>query len=86
MEEEEKMRNIFEKYDDNKNGVLDRNEFFKVFKDLLKSLGENFPTKKHDQVAEEAIENFDQNKNGVIEFSEFCELMNFLIYEKGYKL
>ena len=86
MEEEEKIRKLFEKYDENKNGVLDKGEFRKVFKKILMEMGENFPEKKHDQVVEEALSNFDSNQNGTIEYDEFVEVINFLINEKGYEL
>ena len=86
MEEEEKIRKLFEKYDENKNGVLDKGEFRKVFKKILMEMGENFPEKKHDQVVEEGLQNFDLNQNGTIEYEEFVEVINFLINEKGYAL
>ena len=86
MAEEAKIKALFERYDENKNGVLDREEFFKVFKILLQEMGEFFPDKKNDEVAEEGMNNFDTNKNGTIEYSEFVELIHFLIEEKGYTL
>ena len=86
MTEEAKIKALFERYDENKNGVLDREEFFVVFKHLLSEMGENFPDKKNDEVAEEGMTNFDLNKNGTIEYDEFAELINFLVAEKGYKL
>ena len=86
MSEEAKIKALFERYDENKNGVLDREEFFKVFKILLQEMGEFFPDKKNDEVAEEGMNNFDTNKNGTIEYSEFVELIHFLIEEKGYTL
>mgnify|MGYP003571616212 CR=1 FL=1 len=86
MTEEAKIKALFERYDENKNGVLDREEFFKVFKILLQEMGEYFPDKKNDEVAEEGMNNFDTNKNGTIEYSEFVELIHFLIEEKGYTL
>ena len=86
MEEEEKIRKLFEKYDENKNGVLDKGEFRKVFKKILMEMVENFPEKKHDQVVEEGLQNFDLNQNGTIEYEEFVEVINFLINEKGYEL
>jgi Ca2+-binding EF-hand superfamily protein len=86
MSEEAKIKALFERYDENKNGVLDREEFFKVFKILLQEMGEYFPDKKNDEVAEEGMNNFDTNKNGTIEYSEFVELIHFLIEEKGYTL
>ena len=86
MSEEAKIKALFERYDENKNGVLDREEFFVVFKQILSEMGENFPDKKNDEVAEEGMNNFDTNKNGTIEYSEFVELIHFLIEEKGYTL
>ena len=46
MADEAKIKALFERYDTNKNGVLDREEFFIVFKQLLSEMGENFPDKK----------------------------------------
>ena len=77
---------LFEKYDENKNGVLDKAEFRIVFKKILQEMGENYPEKRHDQVVEEAMNNFDINQNGTIEYDEFIEVINFLINEKGYEL
>ena len=81
-----KVRNLFEKYDLNKNGVLDKNEFFKIMIDILKKLGDDLPEKKHIEVAEEGFSKFDMNDNSVIEFNEFYEFMRFVISEKGYEL
>ena len=81
-----KVRNLFEKYDLNKNGVLDKNEFFKIMIDILKKLGDDLPEKKHIEVAEEGFSKFDMNDNSVIEFNEFYEFMRFVISEKGYDL
>ena len=78
----EKMRIIFNKYDENKNGVLEKVEFMKVFK----SLGEDISSNEIDKIAEDAISNFDLNQNGTIEFTEFCQLISFLINEKGLNL
>ena len=82
----EKVRKLFEKYDFNKNGVLDKNEFIKIMSDILRELGENLPEKKHIEVAEEGFSRFDFNKNKIIEFNEFYEFMRFIISEKGYDL
>ena len=41
-------------------------------------MGENFPEKKNDEVAEEGLHNFDLNKNGAIEFDELMNLLIFL--------
>ena len=81
-----KVRKLFEKYDFNKNGVMEKEEFIQVMVDILKDLGENLPEKKHREVAEEGLARFDLNNNGKIEFSEFFEFIRFLISEKGYSL
>ena len=81
-----KVRLLFEKYDLDKNGVLDEKEFVKVMVFILKELGENLPEKKHIEVAEEGFKRFDFNNNHKLEFSEFYEFMRFIISEKGYEL
>ena len=87
--DEEMQRNIkeiFDKFDENHNGVLDREEFFKGFSNLIKTLAEGQDEKEIKKIAEEAIEKFDLNQNGQIEFDEFIQLMLFLINEKGLSL
>ena len=81
-----KVRNLFEKYDLDKNGVLDKNEFVRIMVDILKKLGEDLPERKHLEVAEVGFNKFDLNQNRVIEFNEFYEFMRFVISEKGYDL
>ena len=81
-----KVRNLFEKYDLDKNGVLDKNEFVRIMVDILKKLGEDLPERQHLEVAEEGFNKFDLNQNRVIEFNEFYEFMRFVISEKGYDL
>ena len=80
------MRNLFEKYDLDKNGVLDKEEFIRIMVDILKKLSEDLPDRKHLEIAEEAFTKFDMNQDKVIEFNEFYELMRFIISEKGYEL
>ena len=82
-EEETFIRRMFKSYDDNENGVLDREEFFKVFKTMIKQLSDNQTEEELNVIAQEAIVKFDLNKNGIIEFNEFKELCRFLIDEKG---
>ena len=81
-----KVRNLFEKYDLDKNGVLDKKEFIKIMTKILRELGENLPEKKHLEVAEEGFKRFDLNKNKMLEFNEFYDFMSFIISEKGYDL
>ena len=82
----DKVRKLFEKYDLNKNGVIDPDEFMHVMMDILKELGENLPEKKHKEVAEEGLQRFDLDNNGKIEYDEFFEFINFVVSEKGYNL
>ena len=82
----DKVKKLFEKYDLDKNGILDKEEFIKVMVDILRKLGENLPEKKHIEVAEEGFYKFDLNKNSKIEYNEFFEFMRFIISEKGYDL
>lgn len=82
----EKVRKLFEEYDFNKNGILDKDEFLTIFKKMLHDIGQYVPDKRHDEIAEEGMETFDLNRNGVIEFDEFYEMINFLVTEKGYAL
>ena len=82
----DKAKDLFEKYDLNKNGILEPDEFLKIMIDILKELGEDLPEKKHIEVAEEGLNRFDLNQNGTIEFNEFFEFIKFLVSEKGYSL
>ena len=82
----DRVRKLFEKYDLNKNGVMEKEEFIQVMIDILKELGEDLPEKKHREVAEEGLLRFDLNNNGKIEFNEFYEFIRFLVSEKGYNL
>ena len=46
QKEKEKIKVLFDKYDENKNGVLEKSEFLKGFKELIKLLGEKCQRKK----------------------------------------
>ena len=81
--EQKYIKEIFDRFDENHNGVLDRKEFFKSLSGLIKSLGEGHSEREIEKITEEAIEKFDLNHNGNIEMDEFNELMIFLINEKG---
>ena len=85
-ETQNSIKEIFDKFDENHNGILDKKEFFKGFSDLIKSLAEGQDEKEIEKIAEEAIEKFDLNHNGEIELEEFNQLMIFLINEKGLSL
>ena len=82
-EEETFISRMFQSYDENNNGTLEKSEFCKVFKNMLKKLSYDQTEEELDKIANEAIINFDLNKNGTIEYNEFKELVRFLIVEKG---
>ena len=82
-EMERDIRVIFDKFDENHNGILEKDEFYKGFVGLIKSLAEGHSDEDIQKIAGEAIEKFDLNQNGQIEIDEFNQLMYFLINEKG---
>ena len=85
-DDNEKVKKLFEKYDLNKNGVIDPDEFMAIMMDILKQLGEELPEKKHREVAEEGLQRFDLDNNGKIDYNEFFDFINFVVSEKGYTL
>ena len=84
--DEAKVRALFEKYDKNKNGILEKKEFVKLMYDVLKDLDENLSKKKVQEASEEGFKKFDLDHNKEIEFSEFYDFIKFLVSEKGYEL
>ncbi len=82
----DKVKVLFEKYDLNKNGIMEKEEFARIVIVILKELGEEVNPRKFNQIADEGMKRFDFNKNGKIEFNEFFEFIHFLISEKGYIL
>ena len=78
-----KIKDIFDTFDENQNGILEKEEFCKGFDKLVKSLSEGQSDEEIKQITEEAIDKFDLNHNGQIEIDEFNQLMYFLINEKG---
>ena len=84
--DEKKVRFLFEKYDENRNGTLERKEFSKIMKDIFKELNENLTEKSLNEAVEEGFKMFDTDKNKKLEFDEFYEFIRFLISNKGYEL
>ena len=84
--EEAKVRYLFEKYDLDKNGTLEKKEFMRIMIDILKELGEDNAESKLMETAEEGFTMFDFNENKKIEFNEFYDFIRFVISEKGYEL
>ena len=82
-EEETYIRRMFNSYDDDDNGYLDKQEFVKVVKSMIKDLAEGQTDEEIEEIAIESIDRFDLNQNGKIEYDEFRELVKFLIDEKG---
>ena len=77
------IKEIFDRFDENHNGVLEKEEFYKGFNELVKSLAEGHSEEEIKKITEEAIDKFDLNHNGQIELDKFNQLMWFLIDEKG---
>ena len=82
-EEETFIRRMFNSYDLDDNGYLDKMEFYKVVKRLVESLTGGQTDEEINQITNDAVEKFDLNKNGKIEYNEFRDLVIFLIEEKG---
>lgn len=86
-EETEKVKELFKKYDINHNKVLEKSEFIKGFKELIKSLStEEQQEEEIQNIAEEAVVQFDLDNNGELNLEEFSQLIAFLISEKGLNL
>ena len=81
-----KIKELFDQYDSNKDGVLDIDELNLVFKAILNQLGELYSDKNPEELAQEGMNYFDFNNNGKIEYNEFVQLINFLVNEKGFDL
>ena len=80
------IQEVFDRFDENHNGTLDKAEFYKGFEEIIKSLAEGHSDEEIKSISEEAIELFDLNRNGQIELNEFNQLMFFLINEKGLEI
>ena len=78
-----RINELFDENDENKTGKLNKEVFIKVFKNLMKALGQDDNDNENEKIAEEALDRFDLNQNGFIERNEFANLMRFLIEEKG---
>ena len=50
MADSEKVRKLFEEYDFNKNGVMEKEEFLTIFKKVLHEIGQYIPDKRHEEV------------------------------------
>ena len=73
----DKAKKVFDEYDRNKDGVLNKSEL----KPLLDKVADVFGLSKvNDEEIEEGIKILDINKNGVLEFNEF-----FKFFREVYK-
>ena len=82
----ERIKKLFDNYDENKNGILEKEELVNGLRELICCLGDSLSQEKVDEIAEEAIINFDLDGNGKIDLQEFTNLINFFIEEKGLKI
>lgn len=83
---EEKIKKLFDDYDENNNGVLEKEELIAGLKDMIRSLDEELSHESVKEIADEAMTNFDLTGKGTIDFKEFTALINFFIQEKGLKV
>ncbi len=81
-----KVKWLYEKYDLNKNGIIDKNEFIRVMTDILKEFEPEADKNRLKEVVEEGLQTFDLNENGKLEYDEFFEFIHFLVTEKGFEL
>ncbi len=81
-----KVKILYEKYDLNKNGIIDKNEFIRVMTDILKEFEPEADKNRLKEVVEEGLQTFDLNENGKLEYDEFFEFIHFLVTEKGFEL
>ena len=65
---------------------MDLTDLETLFLDVLIDLGEENPEKYKNEVAKESLNLFDKNQNGTIEFDEFMDIIDFLVFEKGYEI
>ena len=84
--DENYAKKLFDEYDTDKTGALEKEEFEKLMLDTLRSLGEENPEETFKSVAQEGMKCYDANKSGKIEFNEFYKVLDFLILEKGYEM
>ena len=81
-----KVKILYEKYDLNKNGIIDKNEFIRVMTVILKEFEPEADKNRLKEVVEEGLQTFDLNENGKLEYDEFFEFIHFLVTEKGFEL
>ena len=81
--EREYIRAIFNKYDKNRSGLLEKEELINSFPELLELMDDHKTDEEIKTIAEDGIKQFDFNHNGALEYEEFIELMSFLILERG---
>ena len=61
--DENKVRELFEKYDKDKNGTLEKKEFIKIIKDIIRDLDENITDLELKEIADELIKELKTHEN-----------------------
>lgn len=77
------IKSLFNKYDSNQNGSLEKEELVNSFLEIFKLMDEKKKPDEIENIAKGGIEKFDFNHNGTLEYNEFVELVAFLVLEKG---
>ena len=71
-----KIKTIFNKYDKNKNGTIEKKELETLMTETSKEFKTTPPTK---EVVDMYMKLVDKNKNGKIEFNEFSSFMKEIL-------
>ena len=80
---ESKAREIFNRYDTNNSGSIEKKELVLYLHDIFKFFGLDLPQDQLEAATAEGIKKYDLNGDGVLQFNEFADLLRYLVEEKG---
>ena len=81
-----KIEDLFDKYDDSKNGSLEKDELRLAMKDIILNLEPNTPLGQVTKIVDGTIKMFDDNNDDTIDLAEFTKIVRFMVEEKGLDL
>jgi Ca2+-binding EF-hand superfamily protein len=79
MSFEEKAKTLFEKFDADKSGSLDKEEIQILLKEMLSNTAES----DINSMCEKSFSKFDSNLDGALQLEEFKEMLKFIISTEG---